>query len=111
MSDTDLQILFGQIRTVIALAGGALVTHGLVSSGTESVLMGVITALIPLAWSWWDKRNEAQKTVVKETAAVNAGVAAAASGTVGPTIRPEDVKSVIKEFSPPVPVLTDEVKP
>ena len=102
MNDTDKQILFGQIRTGIALAGGALVTHGLVSSGAANVIIGIVTALVPVAWSWWDKKNAEKKTEVREVAAVNAGVAVAASGTVGPTIRPEDAKTIIKDFAPPV---------
>lgn len=102
MDDTAQAVLFGQIRTALAAIGGALVTQGIVSSGTVNIVLGVGTALIPVIWSAWSKYNTATKTAVKVEAAVNTGIAAAASGQVGDTVRPVDVPALIEKFAPPV---------
>ncbi len=94
-------VLMGQIRTILATVGGGLVAHGYINDSTLNLVIGVIMSLIPPVWSAYSKFNAEKKVQVREVAAVNAGVAVAATGTVGPTVRPVDVPTIIKEFSPP----------
>lgn len=74
---TAQEILLGQIRTVLALIGGALVTHGVLNATTATEIAGVATALIPIAWSAWSKW-QARARVAK---AVNVGIVIADSTT------------------------------
>jgi hypothetical protein len=107
-NDTSNAILFGQIRTALALIAGALAAHGVISSNTATEIIGVATALVPIIWSVWNKIHTEQKTQIREVAAVNAGVAVAQTGTVGETVRPADVPAIIKEFAPPTAPPTEE---
>jgi uncharacterized protein (DUF736 family) len=56
-------IVAGQIRTIVASAGGALVAVGAVSTSEESsfitISTGIIMWAIPAAWSAWDKYGKA----------------------------------------------------
>ncbi len=94
-------VLMGQIRTVLATVGGGLVAHGYINDSTLNLWIGIVMALVPVVWSAYSKFNAEKKTAVREVAAVNAGVAVAATGAVGPTVRPADVPEIIKDFAPP----------
>jgi hypothetical protein len=49
------EIIFGQIRHAATLAGGALVTHGLVNSSGAQQFTGAVMALAGVGWSIGDK--------------------------------------------------------
>jgi hypothetical protein len=103
MDDASKQALLSAIRSLLIVIGGAMAAHGFINETLVTELVGPIMAIIPIVWGVWDKFNAEKKAAVREVAAVNAGVAVAATGTVGPTVRPADVPEIIKEFAPPTP--------
>src|SRR5450759_813680 len=110
MDDQTQQVLFGQIRTALAAIGGALVTQGIVSSGTVNIVLGIIMAIIPLVWSAWAHIQAERKTKVREVIALNAGVVVADS-TVGatPPVSAVDSKKTIAEFVAPGPSMAERL--
>lgn len=104
MDDTQKQATLSAVRSLIITIGGIAATHGYLSSGTVTEIAGLVLVVGPLVWGIWDKYNAAKKTAVKEVAAVNAGVAVAATGQVGDTVRSVDVPAIIEKFAPVPPV-------
>lgn len=47
----------GQVRTIMAGAGGYFIGHGLVSAGTWDLIAGVVMLVAPAAWSYYAKRQ------------------------------------------------------
>ena len=60
------KIILGQIRHFIGIAGGALVSHGLLTSDQGQQFDGALLALVPLAFSAYDKwqANNAANTAI-----------------------------------------------
>lgn len=100
MDDATKQAILSAIRSLLAIAGGALAAHGVINEAIVNEVIGAVMTVIPIAWGIWDKYNAERKTAVREVAAVNAGIAAQSSGTVGETARPADVPQIIKDFAP-----------
>lgn len=50
-------MIFGLLRHVLTMGGGALVTAGYVSAGDVETITGAVMALIGVAWSAYDKRG------------------------------------------------------
>jgi hypothetical protein len=46
------------VRTLLKLVGAALVTHGIGDSGTVETIVGGLSALAGLIWSWKHHRQD-----------------------------------------------------
>lgn len=103
MDEGTKQAGLSGLRTIIAVGAGIAVAHGWITSTDATMIAGALVAIAPFAWGIWNQYAAEQKTKAREVVAVNAGVAVAATGTVGPTVRPVDVPTIIKDFAPPVP--------
>jgi len=102
MDDVTKQSILGALRTLLAAAGAWMATHKYIPADSANEIVGAVMIIIPILWSRWDKLQSERKTQLREVAAVNAGVAVAGTGSVGPTVRPVDVPEIIKTFSPTV---------
>lgn len=51
----DLTMIGGLIRTVLAAAGGTLVTHGYTTQGELEAWVGAFVVVGTGAWSLWQK--------------------------------------------------------
>lgn len=101
MDEGTKQALWTAIRSLIAVAGSALTTHGILNEANASIFVGALTTIIPIAYGVWEKTQVEKRIKAREVAAVNAGIAVASTGTVGETARPADVPKIIADFAPP----------
>lgn len=100
MDDANRQALLSALRSLFIVIGGAMAAHGVISETLWTQVSGPIVALIPIIIGIWDKYNAEKKTAAREVIAVQAGIAAKASGEVGIMARPADVPQLIKDFAP-----------
>ena len=54
------QELLGQIRAILSVIAGALVTKGIIDSSTAETLIAVVIGIVPMVWSWWIHRQQAK---------------------------------------------------
>lgn len=101
MDDKTKASLEGQLRVLLGCVAGWFIGKGYVTAEVANALIGLLVLLWPLVWSWISHKRAEERTVQREVAAVNAGVAVAQAGEVGQTVRPEDVKQIIRDFAPP----------
>lgn len=107
MDEATKQAVLSAVRSLLIVAGGSLATHGYITEGSINEVVGAIMVLLPLIWGIVNKYTAEKKAAVREVTAVNAGIAAGATGQVGATIRPADAPAIIEKFAPP----TEGVKP
>jgi hypothetical protein len=50
----------GLIRHAVTTIGGMLVADGIISPGDDTKLAGSVMIIVGIAWSWWQKRGQAQ---------------------------------------------------
>lgn len=62
MDDVTKQAVLSAIRSLLAVAGGALATHGLISSDAANEAIGALMVIIPVVWGVWDKYHAEVKT-------------------------------------------------
>lgn len=98
----DTEILQGQIRTVLALIAGALAAHGFLSDVAATEILGIATAIIPVAWSAYSKILARRRVAL----ALNVGIVIA-DATIGPTplASPEKAAALIKAVAPSIPAV------
>lgn len=58
MDQTTVDSILGVIRHVMTSAGGALVTHGVLTQGNLESGVGGIIALLGVAWSIYQKKSQ-----------------------------------------------------
>lgn len=107
MDNVTQQAVLSAVRSLLIVAGGSLATHGYIADGAVNEVVGAVMVILPLIWGIVNKYTSEKKAVVREVTAVNAGIAAGATGQVGDTIRPADAPAIIQKFAPP----TEGVKP
>jgi hypothetical protein len=73
MNDVQMQMALSAVRTLLAIAGGALVAHGYVNDATVSEAIGAIMTLIPLAWGMINKAITERNSQARAVQAYNAG--------------------------------------
>ncbi len=62
MEPDNRAVLDGQIRAALSAIAGAAVTGGLISESVGAVSIGILSYLIPAAWSWVSNKKKADKT-------------------------------------------------
>jgi len=71
MNEDTKATLAGQIRVLLGAAAGFATGKGYVDADTATALVGVATALIPMAWSWWSHRKTEEKVQARVVEALN----------------------------------------
>lgn len=64
MDETMKQIIAGMVRHGLTTLGGALVAGGYMDSSSTSAFVGGGMVLAGVAWSWWQKRGQAQAMAI-----------------------------------------------
>lgn len=70
MEDATKDTLAGQIRVLLGFAAGAAVGHGYVTADVATAAVGLASAVIPMAWSWWSHRQAETKVQARVEKAV-----------------------------------------
>ncbi len=99
MDEPTKQAVMSAVRSLLIVAGGSLATHGIINEASINEAVGAIMVLLPLVWGIINKFTAEKKAVAREVVAVQAGVTVAATGSVGPVIRPADAKGIIEQYS------------
>lgn len=101
MNESTKQAVFSAVRAILAIVGGSLVTHGLVSEAIWQEITGAVTLLVPVVWGVWNAIDTERKAKAREANAVNVGIKVAneASGVSIAPVHPDDVQQTIKEKS------------
>lgn len=102
--ETQNAVLFGQLRTALAVAGGAIVAQGIASQATVNIVLGVATVIIPFILSALSKERASKIAKAREVVAVNVGIVKA-DNTVGPTppVSPAMAAALIAKIAPTLP--------
>lgn len=77
MSDVTKAALLSALRSILTVLGSSLVAHGYINDAGANELIGAGMVIAPLVWGIVEKYRAETKTQVRETTAVNAGIAAA----------------------------------
>lgn len=102
MSDVQAQVILSVIRSLLIAAGSGLVTQGYLDDTGLNALVGAAMVALPILWGALNKVNSEKKTQVRETTAVNAGLAAATPGDA-PVAKVDTAtaKNIIEVMRPP----------
>lgn len=97
-----MQAFLSLLRSVLMVFGTYAVAKGWVDPGTAAEIIAASAVVVPAAYGLWKNYQAEKKTQAREMAAVNAGVAIAKAepDSVGDSVRPQDVKQIIKDFAP-----------
>lgn len=117
MNDATMNVLLGQLRTVLAAIGGLLVARGMITADGLNEIIGAVVICVPAIWSAWQKIQDERAAKAREVIAVNAGIAHAdATAGVTPTASaataPQIIAAAAAAPAPPiaeVPPPTPEV--
>jgi hypothetical protein len=68
-TETLKPILAGMVRHGLTAVGGAMVTGGYMESSQMSGFVGAGMVIAGIAWSWWQKRGQAEVVAMLKKAA------------------------------------------
>ena len=99
MNDANTQALLSAIRSLLMVIGGVLASHGFLSESAVNEAIGAVMVILPAAYGIWDKYRAEAKTQVRETAAVQAGIAAAPTVSSAVAVSPEKAQAIIENHT------------
>lgn len=86
MDETTQAIGAGILRHLLTTGAGALVADGLIQSSQTQEFVGAGMFVIGVAWSWWQKRGQAEvSALLKKLTAKPTAAAAVATAQALPT--------------------------
>jgi len=94
----------GAIRSLLVVSGAALATHGIGSDKLWAEVIGPVMVLIPVCYSFWLKFENERRAKLRETIAVNVGIAVSnAEPTITPPVPAAAVPEIIAAVAPTLP--------
>lgn len=100
MDDATKAAALSAFRSILAVIGGILVTRGFLNNDQAGQLEGALFTAAPIAWGIVDKYLTEQKTKLRETVAVNAGIAHAAPNIPIAEVTPAQAQQIIATKGP-----------
>lgn len=99
MNDATKASLLSAFRSILAVVGGILVSHGFINDAQMNEVLGAIMVIIPIVWGVVDKLLTEKKAAARETAAANAAVLSATGKY--PALAPSEVKQIVQDNPAP----------
>lgn len=117
MDDQTKAVILGQVRNLLLMLGTLLAGHGIIGENNAitpdnwQFFVGVLIAVAPIAWGWWNKIREAKTIKEKEAIAVQAGINLVSEGAsiliedkhgnqVPKPVTEKTAQEIIKNFGP-----------
>ncbi len=60
------EAIFGLIRHILTVVGGGLVAKGAIDESMSEEIIGIVIAIIGVAWSLKDKKDKGETKEIKE---------------------------------------------
>lgn len=105
--DPTTAAILANLRQVLLAVGTLMAAHGLIgpngtiTPGRWDFITGILVALAPVAYTWYQHIRDAKNAKAREAVAVQAGIALV---TQGAALAVDGSKIATSNIAPPVPV-------